>query len=90
MRFCANSLDELRYRFFNAKEQPVEPDERMKAFALRYAKRFARDANGSMPYGCHPMPNAWDPTFFIDFGGPDGFEEDEHRQFLAEQSGSRA
>ena len=87
----ARTLDELKFRFLNAAdERVIEPDERMRQFALKYAERFARQANGTLPFGTHPFPNPWEPTFLIDFGGPDGFEEDVLQRFLAEQSASQA
>lgn len=89
-RHGARTLEELRFRFFDANGEPLEPDERMRQFALKYAQRFARQADGTLPYSSHPFPNPWEPTFYIDFGGPNGFESDEAERFQAEQSGAQA
>ena len=86
----ARTLEELRFRFLNAEGAEIEADERMKNFALRYAKRFAKGANGGLPYGAHEFPNTWDTTFYIDFGGPNGFEDEIYQRWKDEQSGNQA
>jgi len=86
----ARTLEELRFRFLNAQDVEIEADDRMKALALRFAKRFAKDANGTLPFGAHPFPNHWDTKFYIDFGGPNGFQDEIYQRWQAEQSGSQA
>jgi hypothetical protein len=64
----ADGLENLKYRFLNADGFPIPADERMHAFARKYAARFVK-RYGGVPQYQHPFPNMWDYTFIIEFAG---------------------
>ena len=59
-------MEELRYRFCDVYGKTIPADERMHAFARRYAARWFKK-HGHFPAGDHPFPNYWDTRFIIEF-----------------------
>lgn len=64
---AVDDLADLKFVAYDRDAKPIDVDDRLRAFVLRYARNWKKK-RGSLPKGQHPFPNPWDYTFIVDFG----------------------
>lgn len=85
----ARTLADLKWRYENAKGEAMPEDDKMREFALKYARDFERKC-GQPPHGHHPFPDYQDTKFVIEYYGPGGSLNEQVQRFRQQNSADRA